>query len=136
MRSNADTEWTAKLQPAVLSANTQKKRSTGYTPFYLMFGRDYDSSNLLNLITSSSNNDDRSEPNEDGCTSDPGCPQRDAIPMAIDEADPYELPNNDDEWMQEIDETRDTDRMFAIDNIKKEQKIQKRNFDRKLKRNR
>ena len=39
--------------------------------------------------------------------------------MTIDEADPYELPNND-EWMQEIDETRDTDRMFAIDNIKKE----------------
>ena len=63
-------------------------------------------------------------------------PTLDAIPMAIDEADPYELPNNDDEWMQEIDETRDTDRMFAIDNIKKEQKIQKRNFDRKLKRNR
>ena len=104
MRSNADTEWTSKLQPAVLSANTQKKRSTGYTPFYLMFGRDYDSSNLLNLITSSSNNDDRSEPNEDGCTSDPGSPQLDTISMTIDEADPYELLNNDDEWMQEIDE--------------------------------
>ena len=106
---------------AVLSANTQKKRSTRYTPFYLMFGRDYDSSNLLNLITSSSNNNDRSEPNEYGCTSDPGSPQLDTIPMTIDEADPYELPNNDDEWMQEIDETHDTDRMFAIDNIKNEQ---------------
>ena len=55
--------------------------------------------------------------------------------MTIDEADPYELPNNDNESMQEINETRDTDRMFAIDNIKKEQKIQKRNFDRKVKRN-
>ena len=34
------------------------------------------------------------------------------------------LLNNDDEWIQEIDEIRDTKRMFAIDNIEKEQKIQ------------
>ena len=87
-------EWTSKLQPAVLSAITQKKRSTGHTQFYLMLGREYDSSNLLDLITSSSNNDDRSEPNEYDST-DPGSPQLDTIPMTIDEADPYELPNND-----------------------------------------
>ena len=62
--------------------------------------------------------------------------QLDTLPMTIDEADPYELPNNDDEWMKEIDVTRDTDRMFAIDNTKKEQNIQTRNFDRKPKRNR
>ena len=54
MRSSADKEWTEKLQPAALAANTQVKRSTGHTAFYLMFGRDYDSSNLLNLITSTS----------------------------------------------------------------------------------
>ena len=62
--------------------------------------------------------------------------QLDTLPMTIDEADPYELPNNDDEWMKEIDGTRDTDIMFAIDNTKKEQNIQTRNFDRKPKRNR
>ena len=28
----------------------------------------------------------------------------------IDAADPYELPNNDYEWMKEIDGTRDTDK--------------------------
>ena len=49
--------------------------------------------------------------------------QLDTLPMTIDEADPYEQPNNDDEWMKEIDGTRDTDRMFAIDNTKKEQNI-------------
>ena len=62
--------------------------------------------------------------------------QLDTLPMTIDEADPYEQPNNDDEWMKEKDGTRDTDRMFAIDNTKKEQNIQTRNFDRKPKRNR
>ena len=54
MRSSADKEWTEKLQPAALAANTQVKRSTGHTAFYLMFGRDYDSSDLLNLKTSTS----------------------------------------------------------------------------------
>ncbi|KAI6657100.1 hypothetical protein LOD99_15886 [Oopsacas minuta] len=55
MQSDGDTEWTKKLQTAVLAANTQTKISTSYTPFYLMFGRDFDSSNLLNLITSPTN---------------------------------------------------------------------------------
>ena len=53
MMCSGDKEWVDKLQPAVLAANTQTKRSTGYTPFYLMFGREFDSSNLLNLVTSS-----------------------------------------------------------------------------------
>ena len=52
MKCDGDTEWTEKLQPAVLAANTQTKKSTSYTPFYLMFGRNFDSSNLMNHITS------------------------------------------------------------------------------------
>ena len=52
MKCVGDTEWTEKLQPAVPAVNTQTKKSTSYTPFYLMFGRNFDSSNLLNLITS------------------------------------------------------------------------------------
>ena len=54
MKYVGDTEWTDKLQLAVLAANTQTKKSTSYTPFYLMFRRNFDSSNLLNLVTSSS----------------------------------------------------------------------------------
>ena len=55
MMCSGDKEWTEKLQPAVLAANTQTKRSTGYTPFYLMFGREFDSSKLLNIVTSPTN---------------------------------------------------------------------------------
>ncbi|KAI6656164.1 hypothetical protein LOD99_1497 [Oopsacas minuta] len=55
IQSDGNTEWTEKLQSAVLAANTQTKISTSYTPFYLMFRRDFDSSNLLNLITSPTN---------------------------------------------------------------------------------
>ena len=38
MKCDGDTEWTEKLLPAVLAANTQTKKWTSYTPFYLMFG--------------------------------------------------------------------------------------------------
>lgn len=38
MKCDGDTEWTEKLLPAVLAANTQTKKSTSYTPIYLMFG--------------------------------------------------------------------------------------------------
>ena len=33
MMNKRDTEWPDKLRPAVFEANTQYKRSTGYTPF-------------------------------------------------------------------------------------------------------
>ena len=62
MMCSGDKEWTEKLQPAVLAANTQTKRSTGYTPFYLMFGREFDSSKLLNIVTSPTNPSLNSKP--------------------------------------------------------------------------
>ena len=52
MKCDGDTEWTNKLHPSVLAASTQTKKSTSYTPFFPMFGRNFDSSNLLNLIIS------------------------------------------------------------------------------------
>ena len=130
MRSDEDTEWTAKLQPAVLAANTQRKRSTGFTPFYLMFGRDYDSSNLLNLVTSSKANA------ESPSTCDPESPSAESISIAPDEDDIYEPPQTDDDWVKEMKENRDSDRTLAIHSISKEQKVQKTIFDRKLKRKR
>ena len=130
MRCTADVEWTEKLQPAVLAGNTQVKRSTGHTPFYLMFGRDYDSSNLLNLITSTSKSSPTPEDNIEDA-SDLEIPH-----IATEAADPFEVPNDDNEWMTVIDETRMIDRNFAIASIKEEQKTQKRIFDRKVKRNR
>ena len=37
------------LQPAVLASNTHLQLATGYTPFYLMFGRESGAGNLLKL---------------------------------------------------------------------------------------
>ena len=129
-----DKEWTDKLQPAVLAANTQSKRSTGYTPFYLMFGRDFDSSKLLNLITSPNNPAFKPQPTIETKTE---LSHPNLTPMDIDEiTDPYELPNNDNEWVETIAATRKTDKKNAKQNIKKEQKVQKKTYDRKVKRNR
>ena len=51
MKYERETEWPDKLQPSVFAANTQYKRSTSYTPFRLMFGRECDPFGLLKLIT-------------------------------------------------------------------------------------
>ena len=128
MKCDGDTEWTEKLQPAVLAANTQTKKSTSYTPFYLMFGRNFDSSNLLNLITSPNDPGMNSQMLTELDTSD------EEIPECVD--DPYDLPKNADEWIDSISSTRKNDKMTAIQNIKKNQKVQKKTYDLKVKRNR
>ena len=128
MKCDGDTEWTEKLQPAVIAANTQTKKSTSYTPFYLMFGRNFDSSNLLNLITS---------PNDPGINSQMLTELESSdeeLPECVD--NPYDLPKNDDEWIDTISSTRKNDKMTAIQNIKKNQKVQKKTYDSKVKRNR
>ena len=128
MKCDGDTEWTEKLQPAVIAANTQTKKSTSYTPFYLMFGRNFDSSNLLNLITSPNNPGINSQMLTELESSD------EELPECVD--DPYDLPKNDDEWIDTISSTRKNDKMTAIQNIKKKQKVQKKTYDSKVKRNR
>ena len=128
MKCDGDTEWTEKLQPAVLAANTQTKKSTSYTPFYLMFGRNFDSSDLLNLITSPNDPGMNSKMLTELDTSD------EEIPECVD--DPYDLPKNADEWIDSISSTRKNDKKTAILNIKKNQKVQKKTYDLKVKRNR
>ena len=128
MKCDGDTEWTEKLQPALLAANTQTKKSTSYTPFCLMFGRNFDSSNLLNLITSPNNPGTSTHMMSELDSSD------DEFPETIE--GPYELPKNDNEWIDSISSTRKNDRMTAIQNIKENQKVQKKTYDRKVKRNR
>ena len=58
------------------------KRSTGHNPFYLMLGRAYDHSKLLNLITSTSKPSPSPEDNIDDA-SDLETPQ-----IATEAADP------------------------------------------------
>ena len=128
MKCDGDTEWTEKLQPAVIAANTQTKKSTSYTPFYLVFGRNFDSSNLLNLITS---------PNDPGINSQMLTELESSdeeLPECVDHQ--CDLPKNDDEWIDTISSTRKNDKMTAIQNIKKNQKVQKKTYDSKVNRNR
>ena len=40
-------EWPSKLQATVLAANTGWKKSTKYTPFFLMYGREANCIHLL-----------------------------------------------------------------------------------------
>ena len=134
MMCSGDKEWTEKLQPAALAANTLSKRSTGYTPFYLMFGREFDSSKLLNIVTSPTNPSLNSKPIIE---SDTELSPPNSTPMDIDDlADPYEILNKDNEWEETVVVSRKTDITIAMKNIKKEQNIQKTTYDRKVKRNR
>ena len=101
MKCDGDTEWTDKLQPAVLAANTQTKKLTSYISFYLMFGRNFDSSNLLNLITSPTDPGMNSHMLTEFDTSDEELPESN---------NSYEILKNDDEWIESITSTRKNDR--------------------------
>ena len=87
-----------------------------------MFGRDFNSSKLLNLTTSPNNPAFKPQPTIETETelSHPNLTQ-----MDIDEiTDPYEPQNKDNEWVETIAATRKTDKKNAKQNIKKEQKVQ------------
>ena len=57
-------------------------------------------------------------------------------PKDIDEiTDPYEHQNKDNEWVETIAALRKTDKKNAKQNIKKEQKVQKKTYDCKVKLN-
>ena len=51
MQYGRGTEWLDKLQSAIFAANNQFRRSTGYSPFQLMFGISLDPFGLLKLLT-------------------------------------------------------------------------------------
>ena len=112
MISENDSEWPQKLQLAVLSANSHRKRSTGYSAFQLMYGRDFDHLPLIRLL---SNN----YPPEET--------------MVEEEA--YE-PGEDNFWTIELEQQRCLERDNARTNIKIEQTKQKRSYDMKVEINR
>ena len=78
-----------------------------------MLGRNIDSSNLLKLITSPNDAGMNSHMLTEFDTSDEELP---------DSNDPYEVPNNDDEWIESITSTRKNDKKTAKPKIQKIQK--------------
>ena len=82
---------------------------------------------LLNLITSPNNPGTSTHMMSELDSSD------DEFPEIIE--GPYELPKNDNEWIDSISSTRKNDRMTAIQNIKENQKVQKKTYDRNTKLN-
>ena len=48
--------------------------------------------------------------------------------------DPYELPKKDDEWVESISSIRMDNKMTAGEKIQKNQQVQKKNYDSKVKR--
>ena len=89
-----------------------------------MFGRNFYSSNLLNHATSPNNPDMKLQMLIEFDTSD------EEIPRCVD--DPYDLPKNDDDWIDSISSTRKNEKMTAIQNIKKNQHVQKKTYDLKV----
>ena len=56
----ASVEWPNKSQAAVLAANTSWKRTTKFTPFFLMYGREANCAHVLEDVPFSDDEDDQS----------------------------------------------------------------------------
>ena len=115
-------EWPQKLQPALLAANTCWKRSTGYTPFYLMYGRNANAVHLFKYHGLDFHNDSQAE--------------NDSLDTMIVDTTPHGSPNGSAECLESIDEERVKSREQAQNNILLEQLSQKGIFDKKVTKNR
>ena len=100
-----------KLQPALLAANTCWKRSTGYTPFYLMYGSNTNAVHLFKSHGLDFHNDSQTE-NDSFDT------------MQVDTIT-HGFPNGSSECHESIDEERIKSREQAQNNILFEQLSQK-----------
>ena len=112
MISENDSEWPQKLQLAVLSANSNRKRSTGYSAFQLMYDRDFEHLQLIRLLSGN-------YPPEE----------------TVVEEEPYEM-EDANFWTIELEQQRGLERDNARTNIKIEQAKQKRSYDMKVEINR
>ena len=129
MRAESEGEWPSKLQPAVFAANTKVKKATGFTPSKLMFGRDTQSENLLNMTKSDS---DDINIWEDTKSVDDYQNQSEQIVTFVKMSE-----GETKEWnCENIERQKSADLDLAKKNIEKEQLRQNRIYDRKVIHNR
>ena len=117
-------EWPSKLQAAVLAANTCWKRSTDFSPFYLMYGRDANCAHLLEHNNLAMLDEDKEELED----------LQHQTPEEVDTFSPE--PEHLEESKEPLLEARSQSQMQARDNTSKEQQLQKLIFDNKVKKNR
>ena len=87
MIAEAGAEWPTMLQSAVLSANSNRKRATGFSSFYLMFGREFNHLPLLRYLNSNY-----------------------TTTMSVDEKDADQLVEDSNSWTVELEQSRAKDR--------------------------
>ena len=109
MIAEAGAEWPTMLQSAVLSANSNRKRATGFSSFYLMFGREFNHLPLLRYLNSNY-----------------------TTTMSVDEKDADQLVEDSNSWTVELEQSRAKDRDNARCNIHFEQAKQKRLYNLKV----
>ena len=109
MIAEAGAEWPTMLQSAVLSANSNRKRATGFTSFYLMFGREFSHLPLLRYLNSN-----------------------DTTTTSVYEKDADQLVEDSSSWTVELEQSRAKDRDNARCNIHFEQAKQKRLYNLKV----
>ena len=119
-------EWPSKLQAVVLAANTCWKRSTDYSPFYLMYGREANCIELFSHTNIRVEIEDIDDLNNMQILTNP---DEGADTFSHDSENP-------DEWICPLMEARSISRTNAHANILKEQLKQKHVFDSKVKKNR
>ena len=117
MMFESGSEWPQKLQPALLAANTSRKRSTGYTPFYLMYGRN---ANALHLFK------------YHGLNFEVFISENDSDKLDTTNLSPHDSP----EFFEPLQEERIISREQAQETILSEQICQKGIFDKKVNKNR
>ena len=140
MRSDTLGDWTDQLQPAVLAANTMLKLSTGFTPFYLMFGRKCDIDNLLKLakyrdVTGAKIPETLTQPS-DSSKLTITIEEKSGTQQDTTTEDPFSFVSDPDEWIQDQINERKENLLLAKTHIQKEQTRQKIIYDKKVKSNR
>ncbi|KAI6653978.1 hypothetical protein LOD99_3154 [Oopsacas minuta] len=119
-------ECPSKLQAAVLAANTCWKKSTDYSPFYLMYGREANFSLLLDHSNMFHFEEEEEELNNLQLQTSSDEKDDDTFSPELEYSDG---------WIESLMEARSKSKLHAQENIHKEQQIQKYQFDDKVKKN-